>query len=208
MVSAIYQVRILNNNMSLTDWLAIISLAISFISVLVVLIDKYLAHKSKKMNLSCSLKSILWNNENERIFVFMIFSNNSSEPLLIPSVKVSLYKSTIPSDSAGNIGGLSLLASVPVEGHQYNGSGSNKSIDFKTNSLPFPITLGPYSSIGGFVAIPCGKYSSQQIPHMGDITFKIQTTRYPLIFEHNFSLHEADQYYYEGKNHVKGKKQK
>lgn len=207
MVSLIYQVKILNDTMSLTDLLAIISLVISLISVAVVLIDKYLAHKSKEMSLSCSVNSFVWDEELERFFVFMSFSNKSSVPLVISSVDIRLPETEIPNDKYQNSGGLSLPIPHRITGFQLGEQSSFSGITFEAKSLPFPITLAPYTSTGGFVAFACGGNSARVIAHKGEVIFKIRTTRYPLIFSHDFLLDNQGQYYYEGKNHVNRKRQ-
>lgn len=206
MDNSVYKVQLLNEGMSQSDWLAIISLIISLISLGLVIFDRLKKNKLEKMNLAVSIKNHVWNNEDERLFLYCIFINESSLPITINSLQISLEKENIP-NSDGGVGGFSVSISEPVSGFRFIfGDSTDSIVEYAGETLSLPITIEPFSSKGGYIGIYAGRSSSQVIPHKGEVKFKIETSKNPLIFEHRLLLHEAEHYYYQGENEVNGYK--
>ena len=161
---------------NLTDWLSILSIVVSLVSLCIVLFDYLKKYKLEKLNLKITASDTISNPEEEVLFIFTVMSNESSLPISISDMHLSLLEGPIHDTALKFKGGSASFENYDIRGRNL---GLNDPVvrRSKLDNLPIPLTLGPYESIGGYIAFNCGINSSLVIPHKKDLTLEITTTR-------------------------------
>ena len=140
--------------MSISDYVAIGSLIISVFSAVFVIFNNFKDNQEKKLNLTVSIKEMQPLVRKERLFIYLTFSNNSSKPLSINEIYITDGRPTeqITPTKDWEEGGLSIHKSVRVQ--------SDNTPELDEMSIPLPITIPPYTSIGGYFGFFAGRQDS------------------------------------------------
>lgn len=155
----------------------------SGISLILLVLDRKQQKNLEKTRLSITPKAKLSNCVDEIFFLNLSFTNESSLPISILDIKLSIPRETITDSSKGH-GGLPLVYSVPVSESKTRYPNSDI-IVYNFSSLTLPVTLKPFSSLSGYIAFHAGQQDAYILCHK-DLLVKIRTSR--KTFEINMDL--------------------
>lgn len=151
----IYQVKIISDSMSISDWFSILSVVISVTSAIFVIYKELRLSNEEKLNLTISVQDEQCNTSKERAYLYFTFSNNSSRSTNIEEIYLTDRDATTHFTDVNHIieGGSCIYKSVPVE--------SELDPTIKEETLALPFTIPPYKSLGGYIAFNLGNYDSK-----------------------------------------------
>ncbi|KXU10311.1 hypothetical protein [Streptococcus gallolyticus] len=155
MNDTIYQVKIISDSISITDWFSILSVIISIGSAAFVIYKEFRLSSEEKLNLTVSIQDEQCNTLKERAYLYFTFSNNSSRSTNIDEIYLSDRDATTHFTNVNHTieGGSCIYNSVPVE--------SELNPNIHENTLALPLTIPPYKSLGGYIAFNLGHYDSK-----------------------------------------------
>lgn len=159
-------------------------------SLILLIIDRRRQSKLEETHLMITPKAKLSNCIDEIFFLNLSFTNESSLPISVLDIKLSVPKEGNIANSLKGTGGTPLVYSVPVSESKSRYPNSDI-ITYNFSSLTLPITLKPFSSFGGFIAFHAGQQDSAIICHK-NISTKIRTSR--KVFEFTMDL-TGDNFY-------------
>lgn len=155
--------------------------------------DKKHREKLEQIHLSITPKAKLANCVDEIFFLNLSFTNESSLPISILDIKLSIPSETITDSSKGH-GGLPLVYSVPVSESKTRYPNSDI-IVYDFSSLTLPVTLKPFSSFGGYIAFHAGQQDAAILCHK-DLLVKVRTSRKTFETEMNLACDNFYDYTY------------
>lgn len=155
MNDTIYQVKIISDSMSISDWFSLLSVIISVCSAIFVIYKEFRLNSEKKLNLTISIQDEQYNTLKERAYLYFTFSNNSSQSINIEEIYLSDRDATTHFTDVNFAveGGSCIYNSIPVE--------SELNQNIQENTLALPLTIPPYKSLGGYIAFNLGNYDSK-----------------------------------------------
>lgn len=166
--------------MSLSDWIALLSLSISLISIGLTLYEKYKASKLETMNLSIRISNFYFSMENERLYIEFAFINESSLPITISNSEISSVSEQIPDTKLGFSGGTLLNEKVEIDGSTYSllEEIPKPLIGGSQKTRQLPITLKPFESKIIFLGYHAGCSAPFVLPYRdNDLKIQFSTTR-------------------------------
>lgn len=167
--------------MPLTNWISLISLLISLVSISVVIHDKYKASKLEKMNLIVDVLNYYFSSKDEKIYIEFSFINESSLPITISDSSLSSWKEKLPNTQFDEIGGSMIRSKELVEGDYYTAHTEKRRFNYagaqKFTSV-LPITIEPFKSTIICIGYYAGKSAPLVLPlRTGELNVKFKTTR-------------------------------
>ena len=158
MSDVIYRVKIVSDSMSNSDWVSIMSLIISLVSLAIVVHTHVQSMREKRLNLTISLKNRQYEIHKEMAFLYFTFSNNSSRSINIDELYLTDGRPTDHfSDTEDWLyeGGSCVFEPVTFD---------SKTLDGVNNTtMAIPVTIPPHSSVAGYIAFYARKSDSQII---------------------------------------------
>lgn len=153
----------------------IIALGVSVATIAILIVDRRRQRKSENMNLTITPKDKTADCRKESFFLYLSFTNESSLPISILDMHLSVDGGKHPTDSDNGNGGMILIGSIPVTTCKSKHPG-DVSQDRGAVTLSLPLTIEPYASTGGYFAFHAGKMDAQIICHK-EILLRIRTSR-------------------------------
>ncbi len=147
--------------------------------------DKKHQKKLEETHLSITPKAKLANCVDEIFFLNFSFTNESSLPISILDIKLSIPREGNITDSSKGTGGIPLVYSVPVSESKTRYPNSDI-IVYNFSSLTLPVTLKPFSSFGGYIAFHAGQQDAAILCHK-DLLVKVRTSRKTFEIEMNLA---------------------
>lgn len=158
---------------------------LSAISVWQLRSEKKARDISKITNLSITPKAKLFNCIDEVFFLKLAFSNESSLPISVMDLKLSLPGRRVISSSKTGEGGTSISDSIPVS-ESLTRYLDSKVVTRNEFTFALPITIAPYSSLSGYFAFHAGKQDSAILCDK-EVIMKVRTSRKTFEFEMSLS---------------------
>ena len=178
MSDVIYRVKIVSDSMSNSDWVSIMSLIISLVSLAIVVHTHVQSMREKRLNLTISLKNRQYEIHKEMAFLYFTFSNNSSRSINIDDLYLTDGRPTdhfTETEGWLHEGGSCVFEPVTFD---------SKTLDGVNNTtMAIPVTIPPHSSVAGYVAFYAGKSDSQIISKKLSLYLQIFIAGQKLGFE-------------------------
>lgn len=147
----VYDVRIINDGLSLSSYIQFIVAIISAVTLFILIYDKIKRRKAEKMKLIITPKMKFPNVIDEIFYLYLSFSNESSLPISILDLRV--YQSgdyaTAYTSSDDECGTLTVDHVNVIE---TNGTKRTVKKDYDSLSETVPIVIEPYSVSSGYFA--------------------------------------------------------
>lgn len=140
---------------------------------------------SKITNLSITPKAKLSNCVDKIFFLKLAFSNESSLPISIMDLKISIPWEGLISSSEKGIGGTSVVDPIPVS-ESLTRYPNSEVVTHNEITMTLPVTIAPYSSISGYFAFHAGKQDSAILCNK-EFVMKVRTSRKTFEFEMNLN---------------------
>lgn len=149
---------------------------LSAISVLQLRSEKKQREKLEEMHLTITPKAKLSNCKDEIFFFKLAFSNESSLPISILELKLSVPGESAITNSKNGIGGMTLME--PVRVSESKTCYPDSDIVFHNSlSASLPITIAPFSSFSGYIAFHAGNQDSAILCNKNLLQLEVQTSR-------------------------------
>lgn len=197
MSDVIYQVKIISDSMSVSDWMAIASLVISSLSVSLVIYNHIHSEKEKELNLTFSLKNRQYEIHKEMAYLYCTFSNNSSRSINIDELYLTDGSPTehfTDTEHWLHEGGTCVFESVTFNSTFIN--------DTTNTTMSIPITIPPHSSVAGYIAFYAGAHDSYLISQRLSLYLQIFIDNRHFEFELSTAANMSDYSYKISKNKI------
>lgn len=140
---------------------------------------------SKITNLSITPKAKLSNCVDKIFFLKLAFSNESSLPISIMDLKISIPWEGLISSTEKGFGGTSVVDPIPVS-ESLTRYPNSRVVTHNEITMTLPVTIAPYSSISGYFAFHAGKQDSAILCNK-EFVMKVRTSRKTFEFEMNLN---------------------